>query len=184
MDRTTAGRCGPRPAGALAATASCLAILVVACGASGGTGGQAGASHPEGYRQYHAYSRCMRAHGAPFWREPTEISHGVFDSAYMYKITAKILAQEHGTGWEAAVAACRTLAPAGLPFTATQISALRSKLEKLAACMRAHGIAPFPSPVAGPSGAGFPSPGPGVSTDSARFEAAQRACWRYAPGSR
>jgi len=59
----------------------------------------------------------------------------------------------------------------------------RSQLLKLAACMRAHGITHFPSPVVGPSGGGFPSVGPGVNPDSAQFQAAQRACWCYAPGS-
>ncbi len=185
MNATTGGHRGPRwhsrrRAGVLAAVASGLAVLA----ACGGNGGSAGVSHPEGYRQYHAYAQCMRAHGAPFWPEPTEISHGVFDSPFTYRITARILAQEHGPGWRAALAACRTLAPTGLPFTAAQITALRSLLEKLAACMRRHGITRFPSPVVTPSGGGFPSPGKGVNPDSARFLAAQRACWVYAPGSR
>lgn len=165
----------------LAAVAA--AMLAAACGASGPpspTGSSS--SRPTGYQQYHAYSRCMRSHGAPFWPQPSEVSHGVFDNPYTYVITARILAREHGAGWQAALAACRKLAPPQLPFTAAQLSALRSELVKLAACMRAHGITRFPSPVVNPSGGGFPSPGPGVSPDSARFQAAQRACWVYAPG--
>jgi hypothetical protein len=123
----------------------------------------------------------MRSHGAPFWPEPSEVNAGVFDSPYTYRITGRILAQEHGSGWEAALRACRTLVPQGLPFTAAQISTLRSHLEKLAACMRAHGISHFPAPVARPSGGGFPSPGAGVNPESAHFQAAQRACWADAP---
>ena len=191
MNATTGAGCRPRRnsrplAGLLAVVVPGAAVLAAACGGSGGSGsgGPARTLYPATYRQYHAYSRCMRSHGAPFWPEPTEVSHGVFDSPYRYQVTAKVLAREHGPGWQAAVAACHSLAPQGIPFTAAQISALRSQLEKLAACMRAHGIAAFPSPVAGASGGGFPSPGKGVSPDSARFEAAQRACWRYAPGSR
>src|SRR5215469_10996 len=67
-------------------------------------------------------------------------------------MTPRILAQEHGPGWQAALTGCQKLAPTALPYTATQVSALRSRLRKLAACMRAHGITHFPSPAAGPYG--------------------------------
>ena len=105
------------------------------------------------------------------------------DNPNTYVITAQILAQEHGPGWQAALTACRKLAPRELPYTAAQVNALRGHLQKLAACMRAHGIIHFPSPVTGPYGGGFQSPGPGVSPGSARFRAAQRACWIDAPRS-
>jgi len=128
-------------------------------------------------------SACTRA-GAPFWPEPSGVvAQGVWDNPYTYKITPRILAQEHGPRWQAALTACQRLAPRALPYTAAQVSALRSRLQQLAACMRAHGITRFPSPAAGPYGAGFASPGPGVNPDSAQFLAAQRACWGYAPGS-
>ncbi len=180
----------PRRAAVLAsaltvpAVLAMAAVLVAACGGSG-SASPAGSSsaHQAGYRRYHAYSACMRSHGAPFWPEPAEVSHGVFDSPYTYRITARILAREHGGGWQAALAACRRLAPQGLPFTAAQISALRAQLMKLAACMRAHGIGRFPSPIISPSGGGFPSPGRGVNPETARFRAAQRACWADAPGA-
>jgi hypothetical protein len=123
----------------------------------------------------------MRSHGAPFWPEPSEVPQGVWDNPNTYKITPQILAAEHGPGWQAALTACLKLAPRALPYTAAQISVLRSRLQKLAACMRAHGISQFPSPAAGPYGAGFASPGSGVNPDSAQFLAAQRACWVYAP---
>jgi hypothetical protein len=172
-----------RQAGALAVAAAWVAVLVAACGSGGSGPAGSSPSRPPGYRQYHAYSQCMRSHGAPFWPEPTQIPQGVFDNPNTYVITARILAQEHGPSWQAALAACRKLAPQELPFTAAQISALRGRLVRLTACMRAHGITRFPSPVTGPYGGGFRSPGPGVDPDSARFQAAQRACWHYAPGS-
>jgi hypothetical protein len=173
-----------RRAGVLAAALTMTVALAGACGGSGSASpAGSSSSHPAGYRQYHAYSQCMRSHGAPFWPEPSEVSAGVFDNPNTYVITARILVQEHGPGWQAALTACQHLAPPQLPFTAAQISALRSELLKLAACMRTHGITHFPSPVAGPSGGGFPSPGPGVSPDSGQFRAAQRACWAYAPGA-
>ena len=194
MNGTTSGHCLPRPhsrrAGVLAAAAAGIAVLATGCG-SGGSGHGAPATpassrpaaNPLGYARYHGYSQCMRSHGAPFWPEPSQIPQGVFDNPNTYKITAQILAQEHGPGWRAALTACQKLAPSELPYTAAQISALRGHLLTLATCMRAHGITRFPSPVAGPYGGGFRSPGPGVKPDSAPFQAAQQACWRYAPGS-
>ena len=107
----------------------------------------------------------------------------MYGTSRTHKITPQILAQEHGPRWQAALTACQRLAPGALPYTAAQVSALRSRLQQLAACMRAHGITRFPNPAAGPYGAGFASPGPGVNPDSAPFLAAQRACWGYAPGS-
>jgi hypothetical protein len=189
MNGTTGGQCEPlrrsrRRLGLLAAVAAGVAVFAAACGGSGGgPAGPAGASHPPGYRQYHAYSACMRAHGAPFWPEPSVVPAGVWDNPYAYKVTPQILAAEHGQGWQAALTACKKVAPRQLPYTAAQISVLRSQLQQLAACMRAHGITHFPSPAAGAYGAGFPSPGPGVNPNSAQFQAAQRTCWRYAPGS-
>jgi hypothetical protein len=183
MSGTIGGRCCPlrRQAGMLAAMAAGLAVLAAACGGAGPAGSRP--SHPPGYQQYHAYSQCMRAHGAPFWPEPTEVPQGVWDNPITYKITPRMLAREHGPAWQAALTACQKLAPRALPFTAAQVSALRTRLRKLAACMRAHGITRFPSPAAGPYGAGFASPGSGVNPDSAQFLAAQRACWVYAPRS-
>lgn len=186
MSGTIGSHCCPsqrprRRAGMLAAMAAGLTVLA-ACGGARPAGSSA--SHLPGYQQYHAYSQCMRSRGAPFWPEPSEVAaQGVWDNPYTYKITPRILAQEHGPSWRAALTACHTLAPGALPYTAAQVSALRSHLKKLAACMRAHGISHFPSPAAGAYGAGFASPGPGVNPVSAQFLTAQRACWAYAPGS-
>ena len=174
------GSNGGRPAGLVAVMAAGLAVAVAACGGADPAGSSP--AHQPGYQQYHAYSQCMRSRGAPFWPEPSAVAgQGVWDLPYTYKITPRILAREHGTGWQAALTACRRLAPEALPYTAAQVSALRSGLRKLAACMRAHGITRFPDPAAGPYGAGFASPGRGVRPDSARFLAAQRACWADAP---
>jgi len=170
-----------RQAGVLAAAVAGVAVLAAACGSGGPS--PAAPPHPAGYQRYHAYSACMRSHGAPFWPEPSQVPQGVWDNPNTYKITPQILAAEHGPGWQAALTACQHLAPRQLPYTAAQINALRSHLQRLAACMRTHGITHFPSPVAGPYGAGFPSPGPGVNPGSSQFQAAQRTCWVYAPGS-
>ena len=54
-------------------------------------GGPASVPEPSNpvYRQYHAYSLCMRTHGAPFWPEPTAVAHGVFDPPYAYVIPSE-----------------------------------------------------------------------------------------------
>ena len=183
MNGTTGSHRRPRRrAGVLAAAAAGIAVLASACGSGGSSAAGSAPAHPPGYQQYHAYTACMRSHGAPFWPEPSEVPQGVWDNPNTYNITPQILAQEHGPGWRAALTACQHLAPP-LPYDAAQISVLRSRLQRLAVCMRAHGIARFPSPAAGPYGAGFASPGPGVNPDSAQFRAAQRTCWIYAPGS-
>jgi len=172
-----------RQARTLAGTAAGLALLTAACGNGGANHAGSSSTPPLGYRHYLAYSRCMRSHGAPFWPDPSTVNQGVWDNPDTYKITAQILAEEHGPRWQAALGACRRLTPTAMPYTAAQISALRSDLEKLAACMRAHGISRFPMPTAGPYGAGFATLGHSVNLDSAQFLAAQRACWVNAPGS-
>ncbi len=67
----SAGRSRLWRVGALAVAAAGAVLLAAACGGSG-PASPAGSSspHPAGYRQYHAYSQCMRSHGAPFWPEP------------------------------------------------------------------------------------------------------------------
>jgi hypothetical protein len=176
-----------RRTGLLTAALAGTAVLATACGSSN-SAQSSGPSQPTGYRQFLAYSRCMRAHGAPFWPDPVILSSGVYDAPVGYQITARILDQEQGPGWQGAVTACQRLGPAGLapealPLTEQQIASLRSGLAKLAACMRSHGVAGFPSPVVGPSGGGFPSPGPSVDQDSAPFRSARQACQQYQPGS-
>jgi hypothetical protein len=163
------------------------AVVLTAFGAST-SARSAGSSQPPGYQQFLTYSKCMRAHGAPFWPDPVMQISGVYDAPIGYQITTRILDQEQGRGWQAAVTACQRVAPTGLapeqlPLTKQQIASLGTELTKLAACMRSHGIAGFPGPVVGPSGGSFPSPGPGVNPDSAPFRTAQRACQHYQPGS-
>jgi hypothetical protein len=169
-------------------TSALAGAVVLAAFGSSTPARSAGSSQPPGYQQFLTYSKCMRAHGAPFWPDPVIESSGVYDAPVGYRITTLLLDREQGPGWQSAVTACQPLAPTGLapealPLTAQQIASLRTGLTKLAACMRSHGVAGFPSPVVGPSGGGFPSPGAGVDQDSAPFRAAQQACQHFQPGS-
>ena len=54
-----------RQAGVLAAAVAGVAVLAAACGSGGPS--PVAPSQPAGYQRYHAYSACMRSHGAPFW---------------------------------------------------------------------------------------------------------------------
>jgi hypothetical protein len=152
-----------------------VALLATACGAVSGSAGSVAASPSGAYQQY---SRCMRAHGAPFWPDPSTRGGG-----YQYRITARILAQEHGPAWNAALAACAKHAPPQLPFTEAQLAAARGKLLNEIRCVRAHGFPGWPDPVVNPNDITFlPPHGVNVNHPSPRLLAAEQAChWPPAP---
>jgi hypothetical protein len=94
---------------------------------------------------------------------------------YHYKITPQISQQEHGPGWNAALKACRKLAPAELPFTEARMQTERAKLLKVVACMHAHGYPGMPDPIIRPDGISIAPPA-GADPRSAQFQAAMRTC--------
>jgi hypothetical protein len=78
------------------------------------------------------------------------------------------------------VAACALLLVAcGSSGKSGSRASVASQGLQFANCMRAHGISNFPDP--GPGGALKLTPGSGLNPSSPAFEAAQRACKRYAP---
>ena len=152
-----------------------IALLATACG-GGGSGGPASVTaspSSEVYQKYLAYSRCMRAHGAPFWPDPDTTYS---DGAYEYPITAQILAAEHGPSWNAALSACAKQAPPLLPFTASQLAPARSRLLKVTQCMRSHGFPSWPDPEINPYGIGYLSRPRGAIPSNPKFQAAEQAC--------
>jgi hypothetical protein len=157
-----------------------IALLATACSGGGSSGTASVAAAPSSgiYQRYLAYSRCMRAHGAPFWPGPALRADG-----YEYPITAHILAQEHGPSWNAAVSACAKLAPPQLPFTGAQLAAARSNLLEGIGCMRAHGFPGWPDPVITPNDIYFlPPRGVNLRHPSPQLQAAEQAChWPPAP---
>jgi len=156
-----------------------IALLATACGGGASSHvGAGGTSAAGGRRPYLAYSRCMRAHGAPFWPNPSarEERGGV----YMYPITAHILALENGPSWNAALSACAKQAPGQLPFTEAQLAAARTRLMKLTLCMRSHGFPSWPDPEISPNQIGFLPPR-GADPGNPKYKAAAQAC--HLPGS-
>jgi hypothetical protein len=101
---------------------------------------------------------------------------------HQYPITSRILAQEHGRPWNAALSACAKLAPPQLPFTEAQLEAARSKLLPDVRCMRAHGFPGWPNPVINPNDISFlPPAGVNVRDPSPQLQAAEQACRWPAP---
>lgn len=152
-----------------------IALLATACGGGGGSGSGVAATSSASSRQpYLAYSRCMQTHGAPFWPDP---STSITSRSPAYMITPRILAQEHGPSWNAALTACAKKAPSQLPFTEARLVAADSRLLRLTRCMRADGYPGWPDPVVNPNDVGFlPPRGVNISDPSPRLKAAGQAC--------
>ena len=155
-----------------------VALLATACG--GGVSSHAGAGRSSAAadrRPYLAYSRCMRNHGAPFWPNPsTRAGRG---GVYQYRVTAHILAQEHGPSWNAALSACAKHAPR-LPFTEAQLAAARTRLLKVTQCMRSHGFPDWPDPDISPSQISILPPR-GANPGNPKYRAAAQACHLAGP---
>jgi hypothetical protein len=137
--------------GRTAATVTALlgvALLAAGCGGSNGPGVAGGGSNKSNRTpastassggltgQFLAYARCMRSHGVSDFPDPTT-SGGV-------GIILPRGLNPNSPTFKAASQACRALAPAGHPATASA--------QKLAAevnwahCMRSHGVPSFPDP--------------------------------------
>jgi len=152
-----------------------IALLATACGggASSHTGA-GGTSAAASRRPYLAYSRCMQTHGAPFWPDPLA---SITSRSLAYKITSRILAQEHGPSWNAALRACAKKAPSQLPFTEAQLEVAGARLLKLTRCMRAHGYPNWPDPIINPDDVGYlPPRGVSIQDPSPKLKAANQAC--------
>jgi hypothetical protein len=114
----------------------------------------------------------MRTHGAPFWPDPSSGGAGP-----EYTITPRILAQERGPSWNAALSACAKQAPPQLPFTEAQLAAARSRLVAVTHCMRTHGFPGWPDPVVSAGDIGFlPPRGVNLRDPSPQLQSAEQAC--------
>lgn len=159
------------------AVLAAIALPAAACGAGSSSGaGTAGTASASIRQPYAAYSRCMQTHGAPFWPDPLA-SFTSRSPAYM--ITPRLLAQEHGPSWDAALSACAKKAPSQLPFTEAQLAAARTRLLKMTRCLRSHGFPNWPDPEIGPYQIGFLPPR-GADPSNPKFQAAAQAC--HLPG--
>lgn len=119
----------------MAAMLGLVLLLIAGCaGAPAGSHNQAppgGASADMG--KLLAYSKCMRGHGVSDFPDPTQDGGGV---AISYS------GNSQRPQFKAAELACKSLLPQAPPQSAEQLDTD----VKLAACMRAHGVAGFPDP--------------------------------------
>ena len=152
----------------VAIVSACPLLLATAC--SSGSHGPA-AAPSRLYQQSLTYSRCMRSHGVrdfPILRQGPggSLVHPVSPPAGM--LTAH--------DYDAAFRACLKLAVVGGPARTRYEAAALHGL-KQAECMRAHGVAKYPSPGTLDGGIHVPDfTGIGVDPHTLRFESAAKAC--------
>ena len=142
--------------------------LAAACGASGGSAGRAG-SPGRLYQRALAYTGCMRSHGVPDFPAPKPGPEGTL--IFPLNPPAGMLASP---GYDPAFRACLKRAVIGARprrYRAIALSAL-----KQAECMRAHGIASYPSPAALNGGLHVPDTTIGLDTHTPQFQVAGKAC--------
>lgn len=149
-----------------------LIVTLAACG----SGGSAGAVASPGrlYRQARAYTQCMRSHGVANFPEPRPGPGGTL--IYPLNPPAGMLVS---SGYDAAYRACLKLAVHGnsARYRAVAMGALTS-----AECMRAHGVAAYPTPATLNGGIQVPDiTTPRVDPHTLQFLAAAKAC--HVPGA-
>jgi hypothetical protein len=146
----------------LGALVAVTAVGLAACGggAPSSAAGPAGGSRAAGYARLIAYSRCMRAHGAPNYPDPVNNGSGI--GVNIDDNSPQVQAAEH---------ACRALAPPG-PTAAQQAQNLARELN-FSRCMRSHGVLDYPDPA---SDGSMNIGGTGYGKGSPQFRRAYQAC--------
>ena len=155
----------------LTALAAMLAAAAVALAACGGGGSPPTATGSSTFDKALAFSKCMRSHAVPDYPDPN--SKGEF------LITpGSPSPKEPHSVVRAALQACRHLWPAGGPgsLTAAQKQQIQQRALRFVQCLRAHGLADIPDPVANGS-----ISLPAGMVNSLRFTAAQRSCRSLRP---
>lgn len=115
-----------------------------------------------------AFSRCMRAHGAPSFPDPQP--GGGYSHSAIQATGGRFSPQVQAAGKH-----CRQqAAAAGFTHTASQTRQHVTQLMAFAACMRKHGLPNFPDPNA--NGGFTSSQSSSWDPGSPQFQAAQKAC--------
>lgn len=171
-------------AAATVAAITGLAVLVAACGGSSpattsrvvtSTGASTGPPSATGF------ARCMRAHGVQHWPDPD--SAGQFDKS---KLTLQQLGVVQSQ-LQTAQRACQHLYPTSSQSAQTQDQGMMVAMFKFARCMRAHGVADWPDPVAEsdpgqPNTPGFPRNMPDINQNSPQVKTATKSCQHVMAG--
>lgn len=130
----------------LAALAATAAIVLTAAGCSR-TAADPGAGSTSGARstgtprqQALSFAACLRASGEPDFPDPD--ASGSFGDALEGAATVDTTT----AAWKQALAACRSLEPAGLLGPSKQTPESRKLRLAFAQCVRDHGVKDFPDP--------------------------------------
>lgn len=155
---------GPLMAGMLAAA------FAVAC-SSGPSGAAASSTQTQSkYDQAVAYAQCMRSHGVPDFPDPNAKGEFALTGTNVNPGSQQ---------FQSAQEACQHLDKnTGIQSPASHAAEVNQALQYVN-CMRSHGVLNFPEP---PADGQMKVPS-SVDTSSPRFQAAQRACRSYLPGS-
>ena len=154
-------------AGPLIAAVAGIALLTAACG------GPATLTAAQKYQKDLNYAQCMRSHGEPSWPDPNSQGGFVFDTPGTSLDTSS-------PQYQSANKACQKLLPNGrIGFTPAELQQAMSKALKFSACMRSHGIANFPDPVARDGGVFISVTG--IDLNSPRLQSARQACRSLSP---
>ena len=156
----------------LAAALAATIALASACGSSSSTTAQLPTLQSMTNKAL-VYAQCMRSHGISTFPSPT-----VQDNAHA-KGVGFSMPSGIDTGspqFKSAAEACKKQSGFGV-ISQAMIEAAMSNGLKFAECMRSHGISAYPDPVDKGSFIQIgPGPDSGIDTNSARFQAARKAC--------
>ncbi|MEV4257594.1 hypothetical protein AB0J52_30925 [Spirillospora sp. NPDC049652] len=176
----------------LSAGLAVLGLSMSACGSSGGDGktkgvaevttggssapaqgGGGGGGRPSDQQVYAGllkYSKCMRSHGVSNFPDPV-LGKGL-------QVDGNAVGGDTAT-YRSADGACKSLLPAGGGDHPAEDRAMGLKHSQ---CMRAHGVPKFPDPNPN-GGANLDGDKIGMTPDNPVFQAAEKACAKFAGGN-
>ena len=157
---------------ALTAVLAATIVLASACGSSSSTTAQLPTLQSMTNKAL-VYAQCMRSHGIQNFPSPT-----VQDNAHAKGVGFKMPSgiDTSSPQFTSAAEACRKQSGFGV-ISQAMIEAAMSNGLKFAECMRSHGISAYPDPVDKGSFIQVgPGPGGGIDMNSARYQAARKAC--------
>jgi len=168
-------------AAAIIATAG-LVLLAAACGGSPSSAGSDGSSKAKGSTSSPSaigYSHCMRSHGVPNFPDPT--SSGEIPKVGLQQLGVS------SSQFQSAQKACQQLLPSGGQSSQASDQKMMNAMYEFARCVRSHGVANWPDPVAEsdpgqPGTPGFPRNVQGINSTSPQVTKAMDKCQHLLAG--
>jgi hypothetical protein len=155
-------------AGVLAVTAG-IVILAAACGSSPSSTSSTGGSSR--LQQDLSFTQCMRSNGLPDFPDPNANGQGFGNQRQQQQ-------ERSDPHFSAAFTACQHLLPTSSPQS--KATPDNADLERLAQCMRSHGVRNYPDPNPNVSVASQLAQA-GINPNSPSFQNTLNTCDRLAP---